>query len=420
MIVVETKPLKPFTEIRVPGSKSFTHRQIIAAALSDGPCRIANPLRSQDTLLTMQALQQMGIAMEDDADQMLVHGANGRLKPTTEPIFLGNSGTSMRLLGGLVVLGQGRYLLTGVERMYLRPIQALIDSLQMLGIEAHAQNNDGCPPLVVEAGNRLGGSTRIDCSISSQYLSSLLLMAPCLEQGLNITVNDNPVSKPYIDMTVDVMAAFGIQVQRNGYEQFEIAGGQTYRHGRYAVEPDASQAGYFWASAAITGNSVKVKGVTAASRQGDAGLADIFGRMGCQVHHAPDGITVTGGPLTAVDADMGHMPDMVPTLAVVAAFAKGTTTIRNVAHLKVKESDRLAAVVQELTKMGISAHSGRDELYIEGGVPKGAAIETYDDHRIAMSFGVAGLQVPDVTIMDETCVDKSFPDFWQVLGALYQ
>lgn len=420
MIVVETKPLKPIAEIRVPGSKSYTHRQIIAAALSDGPCRIANPLRSQDTLLTMQALQQMGITMEDDADAVLVCGANGHLKPATEPIFLGNSGTSMRLLGGLVVLGQGRYLLTGVERMCRRPIQALIDSLQMLGIAAHTRNNDGCPPLVVEAGNRRGGSTRIDCSISSQYLSSLLLMAPCLEQGLMVTVNGNPVSKPYIDMTLDVMEAFGIKVRRKGYEHFEIAGNQTYRHGHYAVEPDASQAGYFWAAAAITGSSVRVKGVTSSSRQGDAGLADVFARMGCRVDHAPDGITVTGGPLTAVDVDMGHMPDMVPTLAVVAAFAKGTTTIRNVAHLKVKESDRLAAVVQELAKMGISARSGRDELQIEGGVPTGAAIETYEDHRIAMSFAVAGLQVPEVTILDETCVDKSFPDFWQVLRELYR
>lgn len=420
MIVVDTKPLKPFAEIRVPGSKSYTHRMMIAAALSDGPCRIANPLRSQDTLLTMKALQQMGIAIEDLNGEVLVHGANGRFEPITEPIFLGNSGTSMRLLGGLVALGQGHYLLTGVDRMCRRPIQALIDSLQLLGIPAHAQNGDGCPPLIVEAGNRKGGNTRIDCSISSQYLSSLLLMAPCLEQGLIIAVNDNPVSKPYIDMTVDVMAAFGIRMRRSGYERFEIPGDQIYRHGHYAVEPDASQAGYFWAAAAITGNSVKVQGVTTASRQGDAELADIFGRMGCRVTHAPDGITVTGGPLTAVDADMGHMPDMVPTLAVVAAFAKGTTTIRNVAHLKVKESDRLAAVVQELTKMGIIAHSDQDELHIEGGHPQGAAIETYDDHRIAMSFGVAGLKVPNVTVMDETCVNKSFPDFWQVLRELYQ
>lgn len=420
MIVVDTKPLKPFAAIRVPGSKSYTHRQMIAAALSDGPCRITNPLRSQDTLLTIKALQQMGVIIEDHGGDVTVHGTNGHLKPTTEPIFLGNSGTSMRLLGGLVVLGQGRYILTGVARMCRRPIQALIDSLQLLGIKASAQNNDGCPPLVVEAGNRRGGSTRIDCSISSQYLSSLLLMAPCLEQGLVISVNDNPVSKPYIDMTLDVMEAFGIQVQRNGYERFEIAGGQTYRHGQYAVEPDASQAGYFWAAAAITGNSVKVKGVTASSRQGDAGLADIFGYMGCRVSHDPDGITVTGGPLSAVRADMGHMPDMVPTLAVVAAFAKGTTTIRNVAHLKVKESDRLVAVVQELTKMGIATQSSQDELHIQGGLPKGAVIETYDDHRIAMSFGVAGLMIPNMTIMDESCVDKSFPDFWQVLKELYQ
>ena len=420
MKVVDTKPLKPKSEIRVPGSKSYTHRMIIAAALSDGACCIANPLRSQDTLLTMKALQQMGIAMEERADEVWVHGADGHFQPAADPIFLGNSGTSMRLLGGLVALGQGRYMLTGVARMCRRPIQALIDSLQLLDIQAHSQNNDGCPPLVVDAGNRRGGSTRIDCSISSQYLSSLLLMAPCLEQGLTITVNENPISKPYIDMTVDVMEAFGIGVQRSGYKRFEIPGGQIYRHGHYAVEPDASQAGYFWAAAAITGTSVKVKGVTASSRQGDVGLADIFGRMGCKVSHEPDGITVTGSPLSAVDVDMGHMPDMVPTLAVVAAFAEGTTTIRNVAHLKVKESDRLAAIFQELAKMGIRAHSDQDTLQIEGGHPKGAAIETYDDHRIAMSFGVAGLKTPKVTILDETCVDKSFPDFWDVLQELYQ
>ena len=420
MITVATKPIKPRADIRVPGSKSYTHRWVIAAALSNGPCRIANPLRSQDTRLTMQALQQLGIAMEDQPDAVLIQGAGGRFNATDDPIFLGNSGTSMRLLGGLVVLGEGRYRLTGVERMCQRPIQDLIDSLQLLGITAYAEKGNGCPPLIVEGGNRKGGRTRIDCTTSSQYLSSLLLLAPCLEQGLIVDVDDHPVSKPYIDMTVDVMTACGIDVAHDGYRHFEIAGNQTYQYGDYAVEPDASQAGYFWAAAAITGSSVKVKDVTTASRQGDVGLADIFGRMGCRVDHGADGITVTGGRLKAVDVDMGHLPDMVPTLAVVAAFAEGTTIIRNVAHLKVKESDRLAAVAQELGKMGIAAHCGEDELRIEGGRPTAAVIDTYDDHRIAMSFGIAGLKVPGVSIENEGCVAKSFPDFWQVLGELYQ
>jgi 3-phosphoshikimate 1-carboxyvinyltransferase len=420
MITVATKPIKPYVEIRVPGSKSYTHRWLIAAALSDGPCRIVNPLRSQDTRLTIEALRQLGIKIEDSGHDVLIQGARGRFKASRDPIFLGNSGTSMRLLGGLVMLGQGRYRLTGVERMCQRPIQALIDSLRLLGVTAFAENDDGCPPLIVEGGRRSGGRTRIDCTTSSQYLSSLLLAAPCLDRGLIVEVVDRPVSKPYIDMTVGVMTTCGIRMQRWDYERFEIAGGQTYRSGTYAVEPDASQAGYFWAAAAITGNSVKVRGITSASRQGDVGLADIFGRMGCRVDYDPDGITVTGGPLTAVDVDMGHLPDMVPTLAVAAAFARGTTVIRNVAHLKVKESDRLATVARELGKMGISTHTGADELRIEGGKPRSAVIDTYDDHRIAMSFGVAGLSVPGVTITDEGCVDKSFPDFWQVLEALYQ
>lgn len=421
MINIQTKPIKQMATVQVPGSKSYTHRLLIAASLSDGTCRISNPLRSDDTLLTLSTLQHLGVQARDNTQTIEIHGTRGSFRPYAAPLHLGNSGTSMRLLSGVAILGQGDYVFTGSPRMCERPMQALLDSLQQMGIDARSQNNNGCPPVIIPGGSdSVGAKTTIDCGTSSQYLSALLLAAPCLAQGLTIDVTQGPVSRPYIDMTVDIMNLFGIEVRQQGHTYFEIPGGQIYHAGDHAVESDASQAGYFWASAAINGTQVKVQGVSADSRQGDVGLADVFGRMGCQVVHAPDGITVTGGPLEAIDVDMGHMPDMVPTLAVVAAFAQGTTIIRNVAHLRAKESDRLAAVSQELAKMGIETRSTHDELQVVGGTPHGAEIETYDDHRIAMCFAVTGLKVPGVAIKGENCVNKSFPNFWEVFGQLYQ
>ncbi len=417
---IETKPLGDDITIQVPGSKSFTHRTLIAAALSDGRSTVIDPLRSQDTLLTKGALQQMGIHIDDQIDRFVVEGGRGSFQPVTDPVDFHNSGTSMRLFGGLVVLGQGPYTLTGTPRMRQRPMQALLDSLAQLGVPAHSRSGNGCPPVTIEGGNCKGGRTAIDCSVSSQYLSALLLIAPCLEKGLTIDVSHGPVSKPYIDMTVDIMQAFGIQLHRDGYTRFEVPGEQTYRAGDYAVEPDGSNAGYFWAAAAITGSRIKVRNVTTASRQGDVGLAEILGQMGCVVEHDPDGIAVTGGKLRAVEVDMGHMPDVVPTLAVVAAFADGTTKIHNVAHLRAKECDRLAAVSTELAKMGIETRVHENELEIVGGIPGGAEIETYDDHRIAMCFAVAGLRVPGIKILDPGCVEKSFPSYWEVFDRLYR
>ena len=419
MIQIKTQPLKQVLTVQVPGSKSYTHRLLIAAALSDGQCRILRPLRSEDTLLTLHALEQMGVRAQQLPDATVIQGTRGRWAPCREAIDLGNSGTSMRLLCGLAILGQGMYLFTGSPRMCERPMQALLDSLQQMGVDARSQNGSGCPPILVSGGAPGSNTTTIDCGTSSQYLSALLLAAPCLEKGLTIDVTRGPVSRPYIDMTVDILNLFGLELRRDGDTHFEIPGGQTYRAGDHAVEPDGSQAGYFWAAAAITGARVKVQGVTRASRQGDVGLAAVFEQMGCRVEHEPDGTAVTGDALRAVTVDMGNMPDMVPTLAVVAAFAQGTTCIRNVAHLRVKESDRLAAVCQELAKMGIETHCSTDELQVVGGRPHGARIETYNDHRIAMSFAVAGLKAPGVQITGESCVAKSFPDFWDVFEGLY-
>ncbi len=417
--MIEIKPKKlDSNSVMVPGSKSYTHRILIAAALSDGICTIANGLKSEDTLLTLSALKQMGIGIDVMDDRFVVYGAKGQLKPLTDPVYLGNSGTSMRLLTAVAALGQGRYMLTGTKRMQERPIQDLLDGLVQMGVFARSINDTGCPPVEVEGGRLSGGTVSLKCGVSSQFLSALLLIAPYTREGVEINIIEGPVSKPYVDMTIDVMEEFGVRIQRDDYLRFAVAGGQAYRAGSYDVEPDCSQAGYFWAAAAITGSKIKVKEITLNTRQGDVRFTQILEHMGCTINHDRDGISVTGGSLSAITVDMGDMPDMVPTLAVVAAFAQGTTQIENVSHLKAKESDRLASVVHELSKIGIEASCSDTGMKIRGGYPKGAQIDTYGDHRMAMSFALAGLKVPGIVIKDEKCVEKSFPNFWRVFEGL--
>ena len=419
MIEIKNEKIKN-SSVTVPGSKSYTHRILIAASLSDGICSISNPLKSEDTILTKKALQKMGVKIEDHENRFLVHGTSGRLRAYTDHIHLENSGTSMRLLTSVAALGRGEYILTGSVRMQQRPIKDLLDALNQIGIDALSFENNGCPPVKIKGGNIPGGNVSINCNISSQFLSSVLLIAPYTINGLDITVAKGPVSKPYIDMTVDIINMFGVSVDRTDYSSFRIKGSQKYKSGDYSVEPDCSQASYFWAAAAVTGKTVKVKGISTDSTQGDVRFVKILEKMGCNVSYENDGIAVSGGKLSAVEVDMADMPDIVPTLAVVAAFAKGVTVIKNVAHLKNKESDRLEAVAAELLKMGINAYSNDSGLVITGGIPKGAAIDTYNDHRIAMSFAVAGLMVPDMHIKNETCVEKSFPDYWDVFNGLYE
>jgi 3-phosphoshikimate 1-carboxyvinyltransferase len=420
MIEIIPHKMKPHCEVTVPGSKSFTHRILIASALSDGMCSVENALFSEDTMLTMNALRQMGIRIEEmTGDRLIIYGAKGILQPSREPIYLGNSGTSIRLLTAICALGKDTYTLMGNDRMAERPIQALIDALGQIGVQARSTHNNGCPPVDVSGKNLSGTTVTISCRESSQYLTGLLLMAPCTKGGLKIGVTQGPVSRPYVDMTIDVMAKFGIATDRQGYDGFQVTGNQAYRSGDYEVEADASQAGYFWAAAAICRKAVKVKGVSQDSCQGDVNFSKVLESMGCAVTNEPDGITVSGGDrLRAVEVDMGDMPDIVPTLAVVAAFAEGTTVIKNVSHLKSKESDRLTSVVNELIKMGITASCTDDELMVAGGQPRRAEIETYGDHRIAMSFAVAGLATPGTMIRDEHCVEKSFPNYWQVFEGM--
>ncbi len=407
-------------DLSVPGSKSYTHRMLIAAALSDGRCVIENALDSEDTRLTRETLKKWGVAVETDEEKLVVFGGRGQLSACSDTIFLGNSGTSMRLLTAVAALAGGKSVLTGTERLKVRPIQDLLDGLIQWGVAARSLAGNGCPPVEIAGGRVNGGRASLNCALSSQFLSALLLIGPYTRDGIEIQVTQGPVSRPYIDITLDTMAQFGAKAEREGYERFKVRGGQCYRSGDYRVEPDCSQAGYFWAAAAITGSTVKVKGTNPRSRQGDIRLTDILGRMGCTVSAQKDGIAVKGGDLTAVDVDMADIPDVVPTLSVVAAFARGRTIIRNVAHLKDKESNRLAAVCAELSKMRIESGYEKDTLWVQGGRPMAAAIDCHNDHRIAMSFALAGLKSAEIKILDDACVQKSFPTFWEVFEGLYR
>jgi len=412
--------------VTVPGSKSLTQRALIAAALADGNSTLIGPLASEDTEYTSEALRAMGIGVEveQQGNRWLVHGQAGRIATPAASIYLGNNGTATRFLTSMAALGHGTFTISGDQRMAERPIGPLMQALAGWGVAIRSVNGTNCPPLTIAAKGLSGGATVLPEGKSSQYLSSLLLVAPYGATPATLTVQGEVLSKPYVRMTLAVMRDFGVTATANkSLNHFTIPQGH-YRAREYRVEGDASSASYFWAAAAITGGSVTVANVPAPSLQGDAVLAEILSRMGCRVENTSHGITVHGAAdLHGIEVDMGDCPDVVPTLAVVASFATGRTTIRNIAHLRIKECDRLHVMASELAKLGVRTEEGDDTLAIEGhgraAAYHGATINTYNDHRIAMSFAVAGLMVPGVKIEGEGCVVKSFPDFWERFQLLY-
>ncbi len=417
-MIKEIKPREPVhATLTLPGSKSHTHRALIAAALARGESVLANALQAEDTELTAQALTRLGAGVHWGPAGVRVQGVGGHWRPVSEPIYLGNSGTSMRFLTALMALGEGQYRLTGSPRLCERPMGELLAALRQLGVNAVSKLGDGCPPVIVQGG-LTGGRAQLSGAVSSQYLSALLFIAPLAPQGAEIEVTGELVSRPYVDLTLDVLGAFGITYYREGYRFFQAPGGQEYLARDYEIEADASSASYFWAAAALTGGRVTVTNLSLEPCQGDINYLSVLARMGCRIAQAPEGLTVVGGPLSGAQVDMSAMPDLVPTLAVLAAFAKGDTIITGAAHLRHKESDRLHAVATELGKMGISAEETPDGLVIRGGQPHGADIDTYEDHRIAMSFAVAGLKIPGIKITNPACVAKSFPDFWDFFERL--
>jgi 3-phosphoshikimate 1-carboxyvinyltransferase len=423
--MIEIRPAtKIKAEVAVPGSKSITQRALIAAALADGESVLLGPLESEDTRYTAAALAQMGVTVEKGKENWTVIGNGGRIETPAKEIFLGNNGTATRFLASVAALGAGTFRISGDARMAERPILPLMQALQGWGVDIASINNNGCPPLVIKANGLSGGKTILPAGKSSQYLSSLLLVGPYARQEAELDVQGEILSLPYVIMTLAVMESFGIRVEANeALNSYSIPRG-IYRARKYAIEGDASNASYFYAAAAITGGEVTVPNVPVPSLQGDAAFVALLARMGCQVNKTGEGLTVSGPEeLRGITIDMADMPDVVPTLAVVASQAKGRTVIKNIAHLRIKECDRLHVMAVELAKLGARVEELEDTLIIEGNATDtpmhGAEINTYNDHRIAMSFAVAGLAVPGVKILGEECVAKSFPDFWERFALLY-
>ncbi|THB79130.1 MAG: 3-phosphoshikimate 1-carboxyvinyltransferase [Desulfobulbaceae bacterium] len=421
--MIEIQPVTHLEkDVTVPGSKSLTQRALIAAALADGTSQLKGVLESDDTRYSSQALEQMGVEIERKSQHWIVHGKGGAIATPEEDIYLGNNGTATRFLTSVAALGHGEFIIDGDSRMHERPIGPLMEALEGWGVDIESIHGTGCPPLSIRAEGLAGGETILPEGKSSQYLSSLLLVGPFARKKAVLRVEGEVLSKPYVVMTLEVMSDFGVSIEAaTDLSYFSIEPG-GYQHQDYQVEGDASNASYFWAAAAVTGGRVRVTNVPVPSLQGDAQLVPLLARMGCNIEQIDGGISVQGPEkLEGISVDMGNMPDVVPTLAVVAAFAEGTTEITNIAHLRIKECDRLNAVVTELGKLGARVEEHADSMIIHGsgGVGlHGAEIHTYDDHRMAMCMAVAGLRIPGVKILDEHCVAKSFPDFWQRFGAL--
>jgi 3-phosphoshikimate 1-carboxyvinyltransferase len=404
--------------VSIPGSKSITHRALITASLAKGESVLEAFLACEDTLHTVNALRELGAEITVNGDNARVLGIGGTFpsRAGSKEIFLGNSGTSYRLLLSTVALARGEYILTGTPRMHVRPIGNLVEALNKLDVDASCIEKGDFPPVSVRAKGIRGGKVTIAGDKSSQYVSSLLLAGPYTEKGLEIEVAGRLVSRPYVDVTLDVMKMFGIPVSRDGYRYFKVSGGQRYHPCKFKIDGDVSTASYFWAAAAVTGGKITTKNIHPHNtKQGDIALLDVIEEMGCRVEKGPEDVVVRGGALSGIEVDMGAMPDMVPTLAAMALFAKGRTTIRNVSHLRLKESNRLKAITTEWTRLGGRIEELADGLIIHGGSPlSGKVVDSHDDHRIAMSLAVVGLGVPGIRIRGASCVNKSFPGFWDL------
>ncbi len=406
--------------IRPPGSKSITNRALICAALSDGASMLRGALDSEDTRVMIDALRRLGLNVQtnEDGTEIRLSGCGGRIPAPEADLFLANSGTSIRFLTALTTLGQGRYRLDGISRMRERPIEDLLRALRDLGANVAAENGDGCPPVVVTAGGLPGGSATIRGNISSQFLSALLMSAPGASGNVRLVVDGELVSKPYVTMTLAVMESFGVRVDAGTLDLFSIPAGQSYQGREYSVEPDASAASYFWAAAAITGGRVTVQGLSRDALQGDVGFCECLQAMGCEVQYGDEEITVIGGPLRGVTVDMNAISDTVQTLAAVALYADGPTTITGVPHIRFKETDRIGDLACELRKLGAEVQEHADGMRIVPGVLRGAAIETYNDHRMAMSLALVGLRTPGVVIRNPQCTEKTYPHFFDDLRNL--
>jgi 3-phosphoshikimate 1-carboxyvinyltransferase len=424
----EAMPIEPWSGappqavVRVPGSKSLTNRALIIAAIAEGRSVLTGALDCEDTRVMVEALGKLGIDVEHDRSAILikVRGCDGRIPVCSAALEVANSGTSLRFLTAMLATGRGTFHLDGSPRMRQRPVADLLAALNKLGADARSDLGTGCPPVTIQASGLHGGYAFVKGDVSSQFLSGLLMALPNSEDTTTVEVQGPLVSQPYVAMTLSVMERFGVTIGNRKFRRFDIRPAR-YRGCDFAIEPDASAASYVFALAAITGGTITVEGLGAGSLQGDLEFVDVLEYMGCSVARQPERTTVTGGRLRAVDVDMNAMSDTVMTLAVVALFADGVSRIRNVAHIRQKESDRISALAVELRNLGASVEELPDGLVIDPPPPsrlRGASIATYDDHRMAMSFAIAGLRIPGVVILDPGCVAKTYPGFWDDLDRI--
>ncbi|MEM9941669.1 MAG: 3-phosphoshikimate 1-carboxyvinyltransferase [Planctomycetota bacterium] len=408
--------------IRPPGSKSITNRALMIAAMAEGKSLLVGGLESDDTHFMSESLKRLGVgvthtshcASRVGSQALSISGSAGKFAEESAQLFIGNSGTSVRFLTAMLGIHGGDYRLDGVPRMRQRPIGPLVDALNQLGANVTAESFGGCPPVRINNIRLTGGETEVGGSISSQYLSGLLMAAPLAESDVIIQVTGDLISKPYVTMTLAVMKSFGVEVDVDSeMKNFRFSKGSRYIGREYAIEPDASAASYFWAAAAICGGTAKVTGLHRNALQGDVEFVDCLEKMGCRVAEGEDWISITGPATQGADLDMGHISDTVQSLAAVALFVDGPTTVRNIAHNRVKETDRIGNLAIELRKLGARVDEFEDGLTIHPEKTQPAEIETYDDHRMAMSLSLVGLRQAGVIIKDPKCVSKTYPRFFQ-------
>jgi 3-phosphoshikimate 1-carboxyvinyltransferase len=403
---------------RIPGSKSITNRALVLAALADGTTRLEGVLESDDTRHMQQALLELGIEVHKlSATSLEIAGGRRRLQAPKKPLFVGNSGTTVRFLTALCCLVDGPVTLIGDEAMAKRPIQDLVEGLRQLGVRIDCAT--GCPPLTIHGGKLPGGRLRMRGDRSSQYFSALLLASALSDTDTELEIEGELVSRPYVEITRRMVAAFGGSIEVTG-SGFFWKGGGGYRGHDYSIEPDASSASYAFALAAATHSRVQVPGLGPQALQGDYGFVDLLAQVGAKVEKQPDATTVVGsGALAGVDVDMFNISDTVMTLAALAPLASGPTTIRNVANIRIKETDRLAATVAELRRLGQDVTEGPDWLRVQPRPLRAALVHSYKDHRMAMSFAILGTASAGVSIEDPACVAKTYPGFWRDLAAAY-
>jgi 3-phosphoshikimate 1-carboxyvinyltransferase len=416
-IAATERPLN--AAIHVPGSKSITNRALVLAAMADGVSAIDSVLLSEDTRSMMSALHTLGINVDvtEIERTIAVHGRGGVIPKANATLDVGGAGTAMRFLAGFLTLGHGCFRVDGNRRMRSRPIAPLLNALQQLGIDARAENNDGCPPVVIDttSSTLVGGEVGIDASLSSQFVSALLMPAPLWSKGLKLTV-DGEAGRPFIDMTLGLMKRWGVESSCDS-NQIIVAGGQRYKATRFEVESDATGASYFAAAAALVGGKVTVRGLMRDSVQGDLGFLRVLQQMGARVQWNRGGVDIIGsGRLAGVDLAMNTMPDLVATLAAIAPFASSPTRIRKVGFIRHHESDRIHALATELARLGANVTEFDDGLEIMPSTLHPGLVETYEDHRIAMAFSVTGLKVRGISIKNPGCVAKTYPEFFEHLA----